>query len=173
MYCMHTCRKNVFVLHLIGQVSTLKSRCDAQNHAFTLAKFIGVFNIPILSHFPCLWVGIGKQFHIMLDVINIGKSPNNGLGWNCFYTLIKGTKLFLVCNRQELIIQVNQVIGLNTHDYHVIMTLVDVLMSQYQDNQSLTLQARLAKFWPTPLVVLKSSDIIVIHKVTKWAPYQD
>jgi hypothetical protein len=104
MYCMHTCRKKVFVLHLIGQVLTLKSPCDAQNHAFTLAKFIGVFNIPILSHFPCLWVGIGKQFHIMLDVINIGKCPNNGLGWNCFYTLIKGTKLFFVCNRQELII---------------------------------------------------------------------
>jgi hypothetical protein len=30
---------------------------------------------------------------------------------------------------------------------------------------SLTLQASIAKFWPTPLVVLKSSDIIVIHKV--------
>jgi len=102
MYCMHTCRKNVFVLHLIGQVLTLKSPCDAQNHAFTLAKFIRVFNIPILSHFPCLWVGIGKQFQIMLDVINIGKCPNNGLGWNCFYTLIKGIKLFFVCNRQRV-----------------------------------------------------------------------
>jgi len=26
--------------------------------------------------------------------------------------------------------------------------------------------ASIAKFWPTPLVVLKSSNIIVIHKVT-------
>jgi hypothetical protein len=39
------------------------------------------FTLFCLINFACLLLGLGYNYHSMLDVINISRGPNKGYGW--------------------------------------------------------------------------------------------